>query len=116
MPGSIAEKDWRIFRDLHPIWLDRFCESVNHELVAMLSDKNQSPHDRYIAVYKLIHKRDKELGTAFDDFRRSTALFQIAIIRKLGVITDEELGRFSAEVQSSLAYFRGEDRESTAPK
>jgi len=52
-------------------------------------------------------KRDKEVASAFDDFRRSTAIFQIAIIRKLGVITDEELGRFSESTRASLQHFWG---------
>jgi len=49
-----------------------------------------------------MHKRDKEIASAFDDFRRSTAIFQIAIVRKLGVITDEEFGRFSEPTRALL--------------
>jgi len=49
-----------------------------------------------------MHKRDKEIASAFDDFRRSTDIFQIAIIRKLGVITDEEFGRFSESTRALL--------------
>jgi hypothetical protein len=82
--------------------LDRFCRRVNAKLLAVLSDQNRGQHERYLAPYRLIQKRGKEIARAFDDFRRSTAVFQIAIIRKLGVITDEELGRFSKEVQASL--------------
>jgi hypothetical protein len=48
------------------------------------------------------------MASAFDDFRRSTAVFQIAIIRKLGVITDEELERFSESTRASLKFFWGE--------
>jgi hypothetical protein len=90
------------------------CRRVNAELLVVLSDENRSQHERYLAAYRLIHKRDKEIGRAFNDFRRSTAVFQIAIIRKLGVINDEELGRFGKEVRASLAYFSGEDHGSTA--
>ena len=110
MPVAIPEPDWRIFRSLHPIWLDRFCHRVNGELIVVLSDESLSQHERYLAAYKLIHKRDKEVANAFNDFRRSTAVFQIAIIRKLDVITDEELRRFGEEVRASLAFFWGEDR------
>ena len=76
--------------------------------------KTAAKHERYLAAYRLIHKRDKEIGRASNDFRRSTAVFQIAIIRKLGVITDQELGRFGKEVQGSLAHFWGEDHGTTA--
>ena len=114
MSSAIPEPDWRIFRSLHSLWFDRFCRRVNAELLAVLSDENRSQHERYLAAYKLIDKRDKEIARAFNDFRRSTAVFQIAIIRKLGVITDEELGRFGKEVQASLGHFWGEDHGTTA--
>src|ERR1700689_2338438 len=106
--SGIPEADWRVFRSLHPIWLDRFCQRINGELILALSDDSRDAHEQYLAAYKLIHKRDKELGNAFNDFRRSTAVFQIAIIRKLGVITDEELGRFSESTRASLQHFGGE--------
>jgi hypothetical protein len=95
MSAAIPEADWRVFRSLHPIWIDRFCKRVNDELVRALSDDSRDAYEQYLAANNLMHERDKEIASAFDDFRRSTAIFQIAIIRKLGVITDEELGRFS---------------------
>jgi hypothetical protein len=73
-----------------------------------LSDDSRDAYEQYLAAYKLIHKRDKEIGNAFNDFRRSTAVIQIAIIRKLGVITDEELERFSESTRASLQHFWGE--------
>jgi len=84
MSGAIPEADWRVFRRLHPIWIDRFCKRVNDELLRVLSDDSRDAHEQYLAAYKLMHKRDKEIASAFDDFRRSPAIFQIAIIRKLG--------------------------------
>jgi hypothetical protein len=108
MSAAIPEADWKVFRSLHPIWIERFCQRVNGELMRVLSDDNRDPYEQYLAAYKLMHKRDKELGSAFNDFRRSTAVFQIAIIRKLGVITDEELGQFSESTRASLQLFWGE--------
>jgi hypothetical protein len=106
--SGMPEADWRVFRSLHPIWIDRFCKRVNGELMRALSDDSRDAYENYLAAYKLMHKRDKEIASAFDDFRRSTAVFQIAIIRKLGVITDEELGRFSEPTRASLQFFWGE--------
>ena len=83
----------------------RFCKRVNGELLRALSDDSRDAYEQYLAAYKLMHKRDKEIASAFDDFRRSTAIVQIAIIRKLGVITDEELGRFSESTRASLQFF-----------
>ena len=105
MSGGIPEADWKVFRSLRPIWLNRFCKRINDELSRVLADEGRSPHEQYLAAYKLIHKRDKEVGDAFNDFRRSTAIVQIAITRKLGVITDEEFGRFSEPTRGWLQEF-----------
>jgi hypothetical protein len=95
MSYGIPESDWKIFRELHPIWLDRYCTQVNQQLIRKLTDPRGTEHERYLDAYKIIHQKDKELGNAFNDFRRSTATMQIHIIHGLGVITQEELSRFS---------------------
>jgi hypothetical protein len=100
MPGGIPEADWKVFRQLHRVWLDRYCAKVNEDIMRLLSQSELSPHDRYLKVYRFIHDKDKELGSAFNDFRRSTAIMQIHIIKNLGVITDEELGRFSESTRA----------------
>ena len=102
MSAAIPEADWKVFSSLHPIWIDRFCKRVNGELLRLLSDDSRDAYEQYLAAYKLMHKRDKELGNAFNDFRRSTAVIQLAIIRKLGVITDDELERFSESTRAWL--------------
>jgi hypothetical protein len=95
MPGGIPEADWKVFRQLHGVWLDRYCTKVNERTKRLLSESELSAHDRYLKVYRFIHDKDKELGSAFNDLRRSTAIMQISRIKNLGVITEEELGRFS---------------------
>jgi hypothetical protein len=96
MSADIPERDWRVFRELRPVWLERYCQQVNNELLSRLSDERLSAHERYLKVYRFIVGRDRELGEAFNDFRRSTAVIQIRIIRGLGVvIKDEELASFS---------------------
>jgi hypothetical protein len=68
----------------------------------LLSQSGLSPHEQYLKVYRFIHDKDRELGSAFNDLRRSTATFQIRVIKNLGVITDEELSRFSEGTQKVL--------------
>jgi hypothetical protein len=102
MSGGISESDWKIFRQLREVWLDRYCTRVNEQVKRLLSKPGLSSHDRYLKVYRLIHEKDKELGFAFNDFRRSTATRQIRIIKSLGVINEEELGRFSESTRASV--------------
>jgi hypothetical protein len=39
------------------------------------------------------------MARAFDDFRRSTAVMQLGIMRRMKLLTDEELSVFSPETQ-----------------
>jgi hypothetical protein len=100
---GIPESDWRIFRELRPVWLDRYCAKVNQQLIKKLTDPKRTEHERYLDAYKFIHQKDKELGDGFNDFRRSTATMQIHIINNLGVVTKEELSRFSESTRRSLS-------------
>ena len=99
MSRDFPEKDWRVFRELHPVWVERYCAGVNREVINKLSDTKRTEHERYIEVYRFIQSKDAELGAAFNDFRRSTAIRQISAIRNLGVVTEQELARFSEQTQ-----------------
>jgi hypothetical protein len=96
---DIPESDWKIFRTVRAAALDRYCARVLDECAAVIQDTSITNHERYLRLYRTLDKRDDELASAFNDFRRSTAMIQLAHIRRLGVVTDEELGRFSKETR-----------------
>jgi hypothetical protein len=107
MMRQISEADWKRFREVHPIALERFCERVLSEVSRLATSPGEGSHERYLAVFKLLQRRDKELGEAFNDFRRSTALFQLAILRSRGLVTDEEWARFCPETRGVLEILHG---------
>lgn len=99
MTRDISESDWKVFRQLHEVALKRFCERTLNELGQLASATDKGAHERYLAVFKLLQNRDDELAEAFNDLRRSTALRQLAIIRSRGLLTEEEIARFSPETR-----------------
>ena len=105
---EIKESDWKIFRKLHPVAVERFCERVLAESELLHRDTTRSAHERYLALYQFFHQRNKELARLFDDFRRSTALWQIAAIKGQGLLTGEEFAQFSEETQNVVAALLGE--------
>jgi len=64
------------------------------------SDGTKSFHDRYLRIYKLIRERDEEIARAFNDYRRSTATFQLAAMVSLDLVTDDELLAFTPGTRS----------------
>ena len=94
---KIAEADWKLFKELHPIALERLCERILQESLAVIQRTEVSAHERYLALYKLIEKRDDDVANAFNDFRRSTAVMQLGNMRSMGLLRAEEMKRFSPE-------------------
>lgn len=104
---SIPESDWKVFKQLHPIALDRFSRQVLEDVAALLKDDSKSSHALYLAIYKLIERRDKEMADVFDDYRRSTAFWQIAMMHARRLLTDQEFQQFSPETRSAVTVIRG---------
>ncbi|MDB5969692.1 MAG: hypothetical protein JWQ90_2142 [Hydrocarboniphaga sp.] len=99
---SIPERDWKLFRELRELALDRFCKRVLVEVAALADSDLLSAHERYRNLYQLIHRRDKELAQLFDDPRRSNASIQLRLIYARGLFTADEVDRFSAETRSEM--------------
>jgi len=99
---DIPESDWRQFKRVRQVLLERFCQRTLDDLAAMLRARQGSAHDQYRRAYELIAKRDKELACAFNDFRRSTAVMQLVIMRGMGLLSDEELRVFSEQTQQTV--------------
>jgi hypothetical protein len=111
MSSHIPEADWRHFKRVHGELYERSCARVLEELAAILKAGDGTAYDRYDRAYKLLKSRDKELRLAFEDFRRSTAVWQLGIMRRMGLLTDEDLSVFSAPTQEQIRGIASIGRE-----
>ena len=102
MSSDIPESDWRRFKEVHAKLLERYCCCILEEATAISQGTEGSAHDRYLKVYRLIKDRDKQMANAFDDFRRSTAVMQLGIMRRMKLLTDEELSLFSEQTRTRV--------------
>ena len=99
MSSDLPESDWRRFKEVHTKLLERYSLSVLEEVAAASQGTEGTAHDRYLKVSELFQERDKQMANAFDDFRRSTAVMQLGIMRRMKLLTDEELGLFSEQTR-----------------
>ena len=95
----IPESDWKTFKRVRLLALERFSQRVLDDCQRIYRDEPLSAHERYRALYALLEGRDREMSAAFGDFRRSTARLCLMLMRGQGVVTDEEMMEFSPEVQ-----------------
>lgn len=110
MSRDIPESDWRQFKEVHKILLERFCQQTLTEVTGIVG-AGESAHERYLKVYRLLHRQDKELARAFNGSRRSTVLIQLTVMRGMGLLTDEELLRFTPETQRVIGMVEARGRD-----
>jgi hypothetical protein len=100
MNRQIKESDWTLFRQLHQVALERFCQRVIREINEVTSNCSADYHRRYLEVFTLIMDRNEQMARAFEDMRRSTAIVLLTNIREAGLLTDEEFSEFSNETRT----------------
>lgn len=99
MSSDFPEIDWKAFKQLRDLALERFSQRVCAECLATLNDAKLTSHERYLAVYDLIRARDTEIDRVFDSLRRSTALLQLSQFWRHGLIDKEEVRALSEETR-----------------
>ena len=103
MTRIFREADWKMFRQLHSIALERYCQKVLDEIAQLVADSKTTAHQRYLKIYKVIQERDRTIGEAFNDLRRSTALMRLVTIHSYGLITDDEIRGFTQETRDVIS-------------
>ena len=105
MRDQVQESDWKQFRALHPVALERFSQQIIAEVRAIAGNLSLSAHDRYGEIYNLIHKRTKEMAHMFDGPSRSSMFTKLLGMRAANLITDKEWAGFSQKMQESIERF-----------
>ncbi|MEM9217382.1 MAG: hypothetical protein AAGD25_23970 [Cyanobacteria bacterium P01_F01_bin.150] len=105
MTTSPQPSDWKVFRELREVALERFCDRVLTEMQTIATDPSQSALDRYHRIHDLIQEHGSQLAQAFDNPRRSHMKPQIMSIVGLNLLHGDEISRFSADIQALLQAF-----------
>ncbi len=107
MMRQIKESDWKLFRQVHSEALERFCKQILLEIERINADRTKGFHEKYLDIWKVLKRRDKEMAQTFDDIRRSTAWTRLASMRGLGSLTEDEFLRFSQEAREVVDLMLG---------
>ena len=116
MSTDLPESDWKAFRKLRELALERYCERILAEVDRITSDVKRTSHARYRATYELVQESDDEIARAFNNSRRSVAVAQLAMMRSLDLISQDELQSFSPRTQSVVEALRQPMRRARASK
>ena len=103
---DIKESDWKVFRKLRELALERYCQRVLKDVRRLVDKDSGSYHERYLKLWKLLRNRDKTLGLCFDDPRRSQAFIQLTNIVEQDLLTEDELNQFGDETRDQIEFIR----------
>lgn len=103
MPHSYPESDWKVFRELREVALERFCKRVLERAAAFRENRRLSHHERYLALFRWLGERNEEMALAFDDPTRSRMLGQLMAIRELDLLEAAEFERFTPATRERVA-------------
>lgn len=107
MVRTISEPDWKLFRQLRPLALERFCQRVLSDIEGLAQECAKTSHERYLAIYDLMQQRDRELADTFNNQRRTMAFEQLARMWALNLLTDDEMAHFSPDTREVVRFFAG---------
>ena len=99
---DIKESDWKSFRRLRELALDRYCQRVLDEVRIIVEESGDTNHKRYLALWKLLQDKDETIAVAFNDPRRSNAVIQLKNILAQGLLTDAEINQFSEDLRERI--------------
>jgi hypothetical protein len=99
---EVPEADWKVFRELRELALERFCRRVLEDLELVLRDTSRNYHQRFLDVSRFLRLRDEVLANVFDDPRRSRMIVQLAAIYEHGLLEPDEFRRFTARIRTTI--------------
>ena len=102
MGHDFPESDWKVFRALREIVLERFCKRVLAEMDSLRTDTSKTNHERYLDIWQLMSERDNELAHAFNDPKRSQMISQLIAMHTYGLLDQSDLDNFSQETREKI--------------
>ena len=101
---AISENDWKKFKELRKIALERFHLGVLSDVKLVSDNEVLSPVNRYRTLCRLVMGRDKDIIRIFDSFSRSGALSSLAMMVAYDLLTDTELAILSEDARDAISY------------
>lgn len=114
MGQEVTERDWKVFRELRELALERLCERTLDDAVAVVDNPDKTHHERFRELFGLVVDRNKDIARGFDVLKRSAMITQLSVMDSLGLLEADELARFSANTRKTLEFLaklQGRGRE-----
>ena len=103
--NDIREKDWKLVRDLQGDVLNTACDRIMQKVEALAKSRGSENHKSYNKLWKLMEQEDEQISLMLDDFKRSNAVFKLAMWKKNGLISDEVFDTLTEETREHIRIY-----------
>lgn len=69
----------------------------------------EGAHQRYLNIFKVMERRDREMVRLFNGLKRSEGLMMLARIRSAGLLTEDEFSNLSSETRGVIQMLLDRD-------
>ena len=102
MSHDIPERDWKKLRSLEDAALNIACERIFQNITKLIESRGAESHKYYLKFWKVLQEKDKEISLMFDDLKRSTAIFKLAMWKKNGILSGEDFEELTEETKKRI--------------
>ena len=102
MKDNISEKDWKKLRSLKDPALNIACERIFEKIKKLIESRGSESYKYYLKLWEKLREEDKEIALMFDDLRRSTAIYKLAMWKKNGILSNESFNELSEETREHI--------------
>jgi hypothetical protein len=102
MSPDIPEKDWKKLRSLKDSAINIACERTFQKISKLIESRGAESHKYYLKLWKVMEEEDKEISLMFDDLKRSTAIFKLAMWKKNGILSGENFEEFTEKTRQRI--------------
>jgi len=96
------ESDWKKFRNSLDKWRERYLKNKNDKIRAILDDNNLTETERFWDIIDFQKNESKKLRDCLDGCSRSNMTSHMALMKRYGMICQEDIEEFSEELQELL--------------
>ena len=99
------ESDWKLFGNSVDNLREWYLEAKNRELMGLLSDPRRTATEQFWDTLERMKAESKILQDCLDGHSRSNMFMAMALMRHHGMLTNDDLQRFSPDLQQDLARY-----------
>ena len=102
MSHDIPERDCKKLRAIKDAALNIACERIFQNITKLIDSRGAESHKYYLKLWKVLQEKDKEISLMFDDLKRSTAIFKLAMWKKNGILSGEDFEELTEETKKRI--------------